>query len=121
LHTPGERPPEGPITLIANKDRNVITFVLFACFLYIHSVYVTLISEIRTPHLKASATVNADLEDVYFLADKASEVPMINFEIVLPFPDASSRPMVLEIIPKRVGRSIRGIIYPWHIITCVIT
>ncbi len=119
FYTFPESAPKGPIRLVANKDRNVVIFICFACFLNIYSVYVTFSSKIGSPHFKASTTTDTNFQDIHLLTNKPRKMPVINVEVVLPFPDTMAFLMLLKILPKWIyRRKGRGVCFCGIICIC---
>jgi len=52
--------------------------------------------------------MDANFQNIDLVANEPSEMPVINIEIVLPFPDAMAFIMVLKILPKRICRRRDG-------------
>ena len=54
------------------------------------------------PHSQTTATVNADFDDAWIPSNEIIQVPMVDGKIVLPFPNAMTLSMVLEVLPERI-------------------
>jgi hypothetical protein len=104
FHTLPESAPKCSVRLIPNKDRGVVILIYPARFLDVYSVYMALLSKIGSPHPKASPAIDTDLQDIHLLTHKPRKMTVINFEIMLPFPDSVTVLMFLKIVPKWIHR-----------------
>jgi hypothetical protein len=89
--------PEPAIRLVAYRDARPIVLVHPARFLDVDAVDLALRAEILSPHRKAASAVNPDFEHVHLASHELAEMPMVELEVVDPFPDARTLPVGLEV------------------------
>src|SRR5688572_2946223 len=99
--------PELPVSLIANKHFGLLVGVFLARGLNVDAVKPALRAEIRLPHIQAAAAEDAYFKHVHLSPDKFAEMPMINVEVVRPFPNASASSPGIKELTKRIGRFSR--------------
>jgi hypothetical protein len=85
------------ISLVADEHRYPIVLVNSTGVLNIHSINMTLFAKIFPPHLKAAATINADLEYVHLLSSELLKMAVIDIEIVIPLKNTVTGGHSLEI------------------------
>ena len=85
---PFESLPKAPVCLVTDAYFHGVVFVCLAGRLDVDTVNSARGPEVILPHFQTSTTVDADFQDVSFLAPESAEVPVIDLKIMAPFPDA---------------------------------
>jgi hypothetical protein len=88
--------PETPIGLVAYENVYAIVFVGFALGLDVNAVDMAMVPEVAPPHIQTSATVNPDLQDLNMCVSKFAEVPLVDIEVMIPFPDTAALSSLFE-------------------------
>jgi hypothetical protein len=94
--------PKLTICLISYENTCALVFIHFAIFFRIHTIDVTLGTEIFSPHFKASPTVNSHFKYMHLVSHEFFEVAMVNIKIMNPFPNTSSFFVKIEIGPQEI-------------------
>jgi hypothetical protein len=93
-------PPEGRVALIPDMYVDPVTGVRTAGWLYIDSVDVCAGAEVLKPHRQASAAVNPNFHNGDLTPDKPSEMPLVNREVVQPFPKPRPLSVLVEVLAE---------------------
>src|SRR5262245_21049538 len=98
--------PKSAIRLVAHENLNAVSLVNLACRFKVNPVDSSLTSKILAPHVKATAAIDADLKDMDLLTAKAMEMPVIDVEVVLPFPNSGALFSIVKKIPQRISGAL---------------
>jgi hypothetical protein len=94
--------PEVAIGLITNEDLGSVSLVELASWLNVNPVNSASRPKIVRPHVEAAAAVDSHLHNVDLAANELFEVAMVDFKVMVPFPDASARLMSVEVRAERI-------------------
>ena len=86
-----QRTQETPVCLIPNKYLDPVFFQSLAVRIDVDPKHSALRPKIMLPHLQRSALRHAEFDDMNIGAPKPREVPLIDFEIVLPLVNMPAR------------------------------
>lgn len=81
-----KRPPKQRVRLVADEDSGSVLFVDTASGFDVDTIDVTSVTEVFVPHRQASTTVDSNLHEVDFPADKPPKVALVDVEVMAPFP-----------------------------------
>src|ERR1700733_10970340 len=97
-----EAAPKLTVGLVSDEYTNGIVLVGFAGSLNVDADNSAFFPKIIAPHIETAAAVDANLDNDDFTASKASEMPVIYLEIVIPFINSIPSAMCLEVFMQLV-------------------
>ncbi len=79
--------PKLTILLVAYENRHIVSLVFLTFWFDIDAINMASVAKIGSPHIQTTSAEYANFHNMSRLSDKATQVAMIEIEIVLPFPN----------------------------------